>query len=445
MRRELRLEAEAARKEVQALRSKLGAPTETAEELRQAKKRAEEATRAKSEFLANMSHELRTPMTAILGYTELLLEDGDLRRAPARRIEALRTLKRNGQHLMRILADILDLSKIEAGKIEVEQLPTSPCEVIADIESVMRSAAEEKGIAFDVIYKGGIPATIQTDPTRLRQILINLVGNAIKFTACGSVRVTVELIRAEQGKPLLRFAVTDTGPGLSAEAQGRVFESFSQADASTTREYGGTGLGLAVSSHLARLLGGDIEVESVEGQGSTFTLSVEVGSLEGVLMLDDPARQGTEQFVLPGDAGSTIAFLDGVKETGPKAQILLVEDGEDNRRLIASTLRKSGFEVSHAENGKAGVELALAARDMGEPFDLILMDMQMPVMDGYEATQRLREAGCQVPIVALTAHAMKGDRERCLNAGCNDFATKPISRRDLLKTVLGHLPKHQMF
>ncbi len=437
----LRRELEDTRREADEIRGNTGLTAKAAEALRLAKKRAEAATRAKSEFLANMSHELRTPMTAILGYTELLLEDGDLSRAPKRRIDALSTLKRNGQHLMRILTDILDLSKIEAGKIEVEHLATSPCEVIADIESVMRSVAEEKGIGFEVNYADKIPSQIETDPTRLRQILMNLVGNAIKFTERGSVRVDVHLTSDEEGTQMLRFVVVDTGRGLSSEAQGRIFESFSQADASTTREFGGTGLGLTISRQLARLLGGDITVESVEGEGSTFTLTIKAGSVEGAEMLDDPTLQGVEPFVLPNDPGSTMAFLDGVKQGGPKAQILLVEDGEDNRRLISLTLKKSGFDVTHAENGEVGLQVALAARDVGEPFDLILMDMQMPVMDGYEATRRLREEGCKVPIVALTAHAMKGDRERCLEAGCDDFATKPISRRDLLKTVLNHLSK----
>jgi len=444
-REDLRRELAEIRQEVDDLRenTNTGLTAQAAEALRQAKKRAEAATRAKSEFLANMSHELRTPMTAILGYTEILLEDGDLGRAPKRRIEALRTLKRNGQHLMQILTDILDLSKIEAGKIEVESITTSPCEVIADIESVMRSTAEQKGIAFAINYVDQIPSKIETDPTRLRQILMNLVGNAIKFTEKGSVHVAVQLVAGDEDVQMLRFAVKDTGRGLSDEAQARVFESFSQADASTTREFGGTGLGLTISRQLARLLGGDIEVESVAGQGSTFTLTIKAGSSEGAEMLDDASVQGIRPLALPGDPDSTIVFLDGVKEVGPKAQILLVEDGEDNRRLISLTLKKSGFEVTHAENGEVGVQVALAARDVGEPFDLILMDMQMPVMDGYEATRRLREEGCDIPIVALTAHAMKGDRERCLAAGCDDFATKPISRRDLLKTVLDHLPKQK--
>jgi signal transduction histidine kinase/CheY-like chemotaxis protein len=416
-------------------------PAHVISQLKKAKRKAETATRAKSDFLANMSHELRSPLTAILGFTEALLEEGDLSRAPHNRIQYLHTIKRNGQHLMRILTDILDLSKIEAGKIDLEILDTSPCEVISDIESVMRSAAEAKNIGFDIVYSGSIPARIQTDPTRLRQILLNLVGNAVKFTQEGGVCLTVKLIEDEAGAPLISFGVSDTGTGLPPEALDRIFETFSQADASTTRKFGGTGLGLPISRQLARLLGGDILAETIEGQGSTFTLTIGTGELDDVEMLDDIPTKGVRPFALPGDEESTLWFMDQVKESQPERRILLVEDGEDNRRLIALILRKCGFEVAFAENGQVGMTLAVDARDAGEPFDLILMDMQMPVMDGYEATRQLRAANYQGPIIALTAHAMKGDRHRCLEAGCNDFATKPISRRDLVKTVLDHLPK----
>jgi Amt family ammonium transporter len=443
LRRELRLVTENAKTTARILRSTIDVSNQAIRELRKAKKRAEAATRAKSEFLANMSHEIRTPMTAIQGFTELLLEEGDLGRAPSRRIEQLHTLKRNGQHMMQILSDILDIAKIEAGKIEVERLPVSPCEVVADVTAVMCNAATEKEIGFDVAYLGKIPAMIQTDPTRLRQILMNLVGNAIKFTEQGGVRVVTQLVQGEEEEPMLRFAVSDTGAGLSPEAQEKIFQSFEQADASTTRQFGGSGLGLAISRQLARLLGGDIALESIEGQGSTFTLTIEVGSLEGVEMIDDPAQLGADPFTELEDDESTPRFLQRMREEGPGGRILLVEDGEDNRRLIAFTLKKSGFEVSHAENGSVGVELALAARDAGQPFDLILMDMQMPVMDGYEATRRLRESGEGAAIVALTAHAMKGNRERCIEAGCDDFATKPISRRQLVTTVLNHLSKQE--
>ena len=443
LRRELRLVTENAKTTARILRSTIEVSNQAIRELRKAKRRAEQATRAKSEFLANMSHEIRTPMTAIQGFTELLLEEGDLARAPKRRIEQLHTLKRNGQHMMRILSDILDLAKIEAGKVEVERLPVSPCEIVNDVVEVMRNAAAEKEIGFDVTYLGKIPARILTDPTRLRQILINLVGNAIKFTDEGGVRLVVQLIDAGEGNAMLRFSVGDTGPGLSPEAKQRIFASFSQADASTTREFGGTGLGLTISRQLAQFLGGDISLESIEGQGSTFTLTIDAGSLAGVPMLDRPEQMGLESDVSPEEDDSTASFLASIKDEGPGGRILLVEDGEDNRLLIAFTLEKSGFEVAHAENGQSGVGLALAARDAGQPFDLIVMDMQMPVMDGYEATRRLREAGDTVIIIALTAHALKGNRERCLEAGCDDFATKPIDRRAFVATILRHLAERK--
>ena len=446
IRRRKDLEAELGRannkvRELSSMGSIPSKPAQVISQLKTATRKAEAATRAKSDFLANMSHELRSPLTAILGFTEALLDEGDLSRAPSSRIQYLQTIRRNGQHLMRILTDILDLSKIEAGKIDLEILDTSLCEVVADIESVMRSTAEEKNIGFDVVYPGSIPAKIQTDPTRLRQILLNLVGNAIKFTQEGGVCMTVKLIQEQAGASLISFAVSDTGAGLPPEALDRIFETFSQADASTTRKFGGSGLGLAISRQLARLLGGDILAETIEGRGSTFTLTIGTGQLDDVEMLDDTYAKGVRPFALPGDEDSTLWLMDQVKESQPERRILLVEDGEDNRKLIALTLRKCGFEVSFAENGQVGLELALEARAAGEPFDLILMDMQMPVMDGYEATRQLRAASYHRPIVALTAHAMKGDRHRCLEAGCNDFATKPISRRDLISTVLDQLPK----
>ena len=409
-------------------------------ELRASKRKAEAASRAKSEFLANMSHELRTPMTAILGYTDLLLEGEANQITPQERLEHLNTLKRNGQHLMRLLTDILDFSKIEAGKIEIEKLRTSPYEIMADVQAVMRHPAAERGVGFDVASLGRIPATIETDPTRLRQILMNLIGNAIKFTEQGGVRVVVRLLDEDTPNPKMRFGVSDTGPGLSPEAQERIFEVFSQADASTTRRYGGTGLGLTISRQLARLLGGDLEVESIESQGCTFNVTIEIGSLEGVELLDTPIQLGadTEGYE---DLVPTSAFLDSVSESRSPARVLLVEDGEDNRRLITLTLRQSGFHVQQAENGRDGLEAALQSRDAGEPFDLIVMDMQMPVMDGYEATRRLRGSGWTGPILALTAHAMAGDRERCLAVGCNDFETKPVDRRKLVTRILNLLTK----
>jgi signal transduction histidine kinase/ActR/RegA family two-component response regulator len=441
LRKELRLVTQNAKNTGSILRSTVALTNEAASELRQAKRKAEAAALAKTRFLANMSHELRTPMTAILGYTETLLEDGDLSQAPKSRIDHLNTLQRNGHHLMRILNDILDLSKIEAGGIDVERVSMSPFEILADIESLMRNTALEKGIGLDFAYEGDIPARIESDPTRLRQILMNLVGNAVKFTEQGGVRVVTTRVSPDEDNEQLRFTVSDTGCGLAPEALARIFDAFAQADLSTTRRFGGTGLGLTISRQLAELLDGDIKVESIEGQGSTFTLTITTGPLQGVHMVTDAQDPGTMPSLIQEREEAAIDFAERILELGREIQILLVEDGEDNRRLIAHILNRVGFTVVATENGAEGVRAALEARDAGQPFDLILMDMQMPVLDGYEATQRLREERMQTPVIALTAHAMTGDRERCLEAGCDAFATKPIDRRELIELILDYFPK----
>ncbi len=444
LRRELHLVSENAKTAANIRRSTVTLTNKATGELRQAKRKAEAAALAKIRFLANMSHELRTPMTAILGYTDSLLEEGDLEQAPPERIEQLNTLKRNGRHLMHILNDILDLSKIEASAIDVELVWVSPFVVLADIERLMRNSAESKHIALEFSYEGSIPSKIYTDPTRLRQILMNLVGNAVKFTESGGVRIVTKLERsAEFGiEGVLHIAVSDTGCGLSPEALERIFDAFSQADASTTRRFGGTGLGLTISRQLAEMLRGDIEVESIEEQGSTFVLTIATGPIGGFPLITDPdsqAASGAEEDEESDATENTVVFLRRVQAQSPGVRVLLVEDGADNRRLISFTLKKAGFEVAQAENGEIGVELALAARDAGLPFDVVLMDMQMPVMDGYEATARLRQAGMATPIIALTAHAMSGDRQRCLEAGCDDFATKPIERKPLIRLILHYV------
>jgi signal transduction histidine kinase/CheY-like chemotaxis protein/HPt (histidine-containing phosphotransfer) domain-containing protein len=397
-----------------------------AAELTKARNVALEAARTKAEFLANMSHEIRTPMTAILGYVRLLSKAGVSRNEQA---EHLGTIRRNGEHLLHILNDILDLSKIEAGRMTLERVACSPAELIHEIASLMRARAGEKGLALDVDWDGPVPARIQVDPTRLRQILINLVGNAIKFTDAGHIRITVGLATSADRTSLLRIRVADTGCGLTEEAQARLFESFTQGDTSTTRTRGGTGLGLAISKRLAEMLGGDITVESTLGAGSTFVLTVATGRLDGVPMLAHPS----EVVRAPAESRTraAVAELD--------ARVLLVEDAIDNQRLLAFYLRDAGAEVDTADDGISACEKAIAASAAHDPYDVILMDVQMPKLDGYHATARLRGSGYDGIIIALTAHAMESERSKCLEAGCNDFLAKPVDPEDLIETIARHL------
>lgn len=393
--------------------------------LQHEKARAQDANHAKSEFLANMSHEIRTPMTAILGYAEELLEPIQ---SPQQRLSSLHIIRRNGEHLLTVLNDILDLSKIEAGKMVLETLPTSPLQIISEVASLMRLRAAAKHLHFQIHFLSPIPQTISTDPTRLRQILLNLLGNAIKFTSSGTITLTAQLLPS-QLNPRLQFQVIDTGIGMAPEQLATLFQPFSQADNSTTRRFGGSGLGLVISRHIASLLAGEISVASAPSQGSTFTLLIPTGPLANIPLLQD-----CSESVAPHTPATNApaVLLHG--------RILLAEDGHDNQQLLSAYLRRAGATVALADNGRIACDLALQAVAAGQPFDLILMDMQMPLLDGYSAAAALRAQGIATPIIALTAHAMPEDRLKCLRAGCSDYLAKPVTRHLLLSTVARHLP-----
>ncbi len=399
------------------------------ESLRQAKIQSEAANVSKSEFLANMSHEIRTPMTAILGYADLLEVDGDLTSDRVQALDAIRTIKANSKHLLTIINDILDMSKIDSGKMTVESIDVSPSRIVDEVINLVRYQCDGKRLGLHVIYESSIPKSIQSDPTRLRQILLNLVGNAIKFTEMGSVTISI-FFSFETNS--LRFAVIDTGIGMTPMQRTIVarFDAFSQADSSTTRNFGGSGLGLRICNSLAHMLGGEITVDSEVGKGSRFTLQIDIGNPQPLEMVTQSELRSNDKQAsinLAPLQSSDRLCLEGVR-------VLLAEDGPDNQRLINFHLKKAGADVWLAENGRAAVQMMEdAVAKATELPNVILMDMQMPAMDGYTATHRLRALGFKVPIVALTAHAMEGDRKKCLDAGCTDYLTKPIDKRALVE------------
>lgn len=360
------------------------------------------ANKAKSEFLANMSHEIRTPLNAVIGFTDLLASE----ELTAEQNSYVEIVCEAGKSLLSLINDILDFSKIEAGKLKTELSYYSLNEFLDNIESLMRPNAEKKELDFEITTSPNLPKMIFTDSTRLRQCLINLLSNAFKFTENGYVYLNITS-EQNRGKDWIRFDVEDSGIGIAPEKLGMIFDSFSQADGSTTRKYGGTGLGLAITKSLSRLLGGEVSVKSTIGNGSVFSIVVPAGH-------DVKLEQTLE--TIPTKPQQIISLSEKFSR-----RVLVAEDNISNQTLTRVLLERMGLEVVICENGKEAIDKACS-----ESFDLILMDMQMPVMNGYQATSALRQKKITTPIIAVTANAMKGDAEKCIKAGCDDYLAKPI-------------------
>ncbi|MFK7859995.1 MAG: ATP-binding protein [Granulosicoccus sp.] len=394
--------------------------------LRESMEVAEQANNAKSTFLSTMSHEIRTPMTAILGFTEVMRRGKQ--QTEAEKQEYLATIANSGQHLLELINDVLDLSKVESGAMDIEQLPCDCAMIVSDVVRVMRSKADEKAIGLELDILSSLPRKIIADPSRLRQIIINLVGNAIKFTEKG--QVTIKLSTGEQkdsALPLIHIDVEDSGIGMTPDQQARIFEAFSQADNSISRRFGGTGLGLSISRKLTQAMQGELSVSSVEGQGSTFRVTLPFNTEDYDLVSPELIRESLSTF---SEQKRTVWDIN-------PARVLVVDDGAENRQLLSIVLGDLGLDVVLASNGLEGINTLFESEDSGA-YDLVLMDIQMPVMDGYEAVRNMRERGASLPVVALTANAMKGFEQTVLAAGFSHYMVKPIDM-DKLSALLASL------
>jgi signal transduction histidine kinase/CheY-like chemotaxis protein len=409
--------AESARKETEDVNALLMNATARANDLHA---QAEQANMTKSQFLANMSHEIRTPMNAIIGFSDILSDE----ELTDEQKEYLNIIKDAGHNLLNLINDILDVSRIEAGKLDVEIVECSLGKTLNFIETLMLPTAEKKGIEFKITEACPLPAQIRTDPSRLEQCLINLVNNAVKFTEKGHVHLNVST-QENDGEAFIRFDVEDTGIGIAKDRQNSVFESFTQADGSMTRNYGGTGLGLTITKQLVQLLGGGLTLVSESGIGSTFSLTIPAGV--------DIAKQALLK------RNKTVKSLSKDDRQGDQVKFtrccLVAEDITASQVLIKRTLEKIGLEVVVADDGDQALQKALI-----QPFDLIFMDIQMPKMNGYEAVKALRKHDIKTPIIALTAYAMKGDDKKCLDAGCNGYMAKPVDHEILLEMLDKYLP-----
>ncbi|MEZ4435466.1 MAG: DAHL domain-containing protein [bacterium] len=399
------LALEAANAELEA---EVEARRRTEAELAEALKKARAATQAKADFLANMSHEIRTPMNGVVGMTTLLLDT----HLDAEQMQYVSSIERSGTALLTVINDILDFSKIEAGRMDIESRPFDVHQVVHDVAGVLLPAAQGKDIRLEARIADDVPQYALGDAVRLRQILLNLAGNAVKFTKEGKVSIEISRRSAD----LLDFTVADTGIGIAGEKLRYIFDAFSQADSSTTRKFGGTGLGLAICRRLVELMRGEIQVESQVGRGSRFRVSLPLAETAPPALVDD------RNDARPSDRA--------LKPVAEQVIVLLAEDNLINQRVATRLLEKLGCEVHTVDDGTGAVEQALA-----RSFDLVFMDCQMPRMDGYAATRTLRTQGYDRPIVAMTANAMPGDRERCLDAGMDDYIPKPIARGELERVL----------